>query len=135
MSDRPFVHRHRVRFHECDPQARVFNARFLEFVDTAMVECLRAGLGSYLVLGEEGYDYVVAAAQISYLAPAHLDELLEIEVELTTPRRSSLVANFRITAAARAVATCEIRYVCLDRGSGRTAEWPASVRALAPIGA
>jgi acyl-CoA thioester hydrolase len=135
MRDRPFVHRHRVRFHECDPQGRVFNARFLEYFDTAMVERLRAGLGSYLALGEEGYDYVVAEAQIRYLAPAHVDEMLEIEVQLIRPSRSSIQAHFRTSVAERAIATCEIRYVCLERGSGRTVEWPASVRALVPSGA
>jgi hypothetical protein len=42
-----FVHRLRVRFHECDPQGVVFNAHYFSYFDVALTEMWRAAFGSY----------------------------------------------------------------------------------------
>lgn len=130
--DKPFVHRHRVRFHECDPQGRVFNSRFLDFVDDAMVEWYRAHGDAYRALSEAGYDYVVAEATTKYLAPARLDQLLEIEVASVALGRTSMSVSFRIEVEDGPVAECQLRYVCLQRRSGEKAAWPRLVVALVP---
>ena len=43
----PFVHRHRVRYHECDPQGIVFNANWLTYFDVTLTEWFREAFGSY----------------------------------------------------------------------------------------
>src|SRR4030095_16455395 len=43
----PFVHRLRVRFHECDPQGVVFNAHYFSYFDVALTEMWREAFGSY----------------------------------------------------------------------------------------
>lgn len=128
----PFVHRHRVRLHECDGQGRVFNARYLEYADIAMVELMRAALGSYLSLAEAGVEYVVAEANLSFAAAARLDELLEVRVEVRELGRSSLRVGFEVSSGARPVATIELRYVCLDRETGTPTAWPDFARG--PLG-
>ena len=34
----PFVHHHRVRYHECDAQGIVFNANWFTFFDVTLTE-------------------------------------------------------------------------------------------------
>jgi acyl-CoA thioester hydrolase len=80
----PFVHRLRVRFHECDPQGVVFNAHYFAYFDVALTEMWRAAFGSYQSVVEQGTDVVVVEASATYRAPARFDE--EIDVELTVAR-------------------------------------------------
>ena len=40
-----FRHRLRVRYHECDPQAIVFNAHYLAYCDLAVTELWRETMG------------------------------------------------------------------------------------------
>jgi acyl-CoA thioester hydrolase len=80
----PFVHRLRVRFHECDPQGVVFNAHYFAYFDIALTEMWRAAFGSYQSVVEQGTDVVVVEASATYRAPARFDE--EIDVELTIAR-------------------------------------------------
>jgi acyl-CoA thioester hydrolase len=79
-----FVHRLRVRFHECDPQGVVFNAHYFAYFDVALTEMWRAAFGSYQSVVDQGTDVVVVEASATYRAPARFDE--EIDVELTVAR-------------------------------------------------
>ena len=80
----PFVHRLRVRFHECDPQGVVFNAHYFAYFDVALTEMWRAAFGSYQSVVDQGTDVVVVEASATYRAPARFDE--EIDVELAIAR-------------------------------------------------
>ena len=42
----PFIYRLRVRYHECDGQKIVFNARYAEYIDIAALEYSRRLFGS-----------------------------------------------------------------------------------------
>jgi acyl-CoA thioester hydrolase len=80
----PFVHRLRVRFHECDPQGVVFNAHYFMYFDVAVTEMWRAAFGSYQSVVDQGTDVVVVEAAATYRASARFDD--EIDVELTIAR-------------------------------------------------
>ncbi|HEY7620513.1 MAG TPA: thioesterase family protein [Solirubrobacteraceae bacterium] len=80
----PFVHRLRVRFHECDPQGVVFNAHYFMYFDVALTEMWRAAFGSYQSVVDQGTDVVVVEAAATYRASARFDD--EIEVELAIAR-------------------------------------------------
>ena len=80
----PFVHRLRVRFHECDPQGVVFNAHYFAYFDVALTEMWREAFGSYGEVVAGGTDVVVVEASASYKAPARFDD--EIDVELRVDR-------------------------------------------------
>ena len=57
----PFVHRFRVRYHECDAQGIVFNANWFTYFDVTLTEWFRAAFGSYdALMGEHGVDVVLA---------------------------------------------------------------------------
>src|SRR3712207_8836242 len=55
----PFVHRFRVRYHECDAQGIVFNANHFAYFDVTLTELWRAAFGSYDAMVEAGTDVVV----------------------------------------------------------------------------
>jgi acyl-CoA thioester hydrolase len=74
----PFVHRLRVRFHECDPQGVVFNAHYFAYFDVALTEMWREAFGSYAEVVERGTDVVVVEASATFRAPARFDDELDV---------------------------------------------------------
>ena len=65
-----FVHRLRVRYHECDAQGVVFNANHFAYFDVALTELWRAAFGSYGAMLEQGLDLVVAEVTARFRRPA-----------------------------------------------------------------
>jgi acyl-CoA thioester hydrolase len=55
----PFVHRLRVRYHECDQQGIVFNANHFAYFDVVLTELWRAAFGSYGAMVASGADVQV----------------------------------------------------------------------------
>ena len=78
----PFVHRLRVRFHECDPQGVVFYARYFAYVDVALTEMWREAFGSYGDVVAAGTDVVVVEAAATFLASARFDDDLDVELRV-----------------------------------------------------
>jgi acyl-CoA thioester hydrolase len=78
----PFVHRLRVRFHECDPQGVVFYAQYFAYVDVALTEMWREAFGSYGEVVAAGTDVVVVEAASTFRASARFDDDLDVELRI-----------------------------------------------------
>ncbi len=76
----PFRHQHRVSYAECTVGNHVYHARYLDFLEAARGEFLRA-LGSPVEFWQ-GQDAIfpVIEAQLRYKFPARYDDLLTVEV-------------------------------------------------------
>lgn len=72
--DQHFTHRFRVRYAEVDPQAVVFNSRYLEYADILVSEYFRDRRAHGLP-GE--MEFHVRRAEVDYLRPIRSDELVE----------------------------------------------------------
>lgn len=77
----PFCYYLRVRYLECDAQKVVFNARYVDYVDLAVTEFIRAVWGSYTDLLSNDIDFQVVSLSIDWAAPARYDDILGITVE------------------------------------------------------
>jgi acyl-CoA thioester hydrolase len=125
----PFVHRHQVRYAECDMQGHVFNAHYLTWFDTAHTELIREAFGPYRALVDMGVELVVAEAHVRYRASARMDEHLAIEVSLAQPGQTSLTSTFAVRREADLVADGTLRHVCVDAHSFTKTPWPPALRA------
>jgi acyl-CoA thioester hydrolase len=72
--DRSFTHRFRVRYAEVDPQAVVFNSRYLEYADILVSEFFRDRRAHGLPAGLE---FHIRRAEVDYIRPIRSEELLE----------------------------------------------------------
>src|SRR5215208_4811475 len=90
----PFVHRLRVRYHECDAQGIVFNANYFTYFDVALTEWFREAFGSYGSLMERGSDVVLAETTARFLGSARFDDELEIELAVERLGNTSMVVTF-----------------------------------------
>ena len=114
----------RVRYAECDMQGRVFNAHYLTWTDMAHTEALREHVGGYREMLDGGVDLVVAAAELTYRAPATFDDDLTVTVEIGQPGRTSLRSHFTIERGPDLIAQAVMVHVCVDATTYAKREWP-----------
>ena len=125
---RHFVHRLRVRYHECDLQGVVFNANYLAYFDVAITEFMRETLGSYRLLRERGLDLLVVEALVRFQTPARFDEEIDIGFLPAPLGRSSMVSQVRLRRADEAIAEGRMVHVFVDVDAQTKVEIPAWVR-------
>src|SRR3954453_7933696 len=92
----PFIHRLRVRYHECDAQGRVFNAHYFAYFDVALTELWRETFGSYEQMVREGYDVVVAHAGARFRGAALFDDEIDIEMTIVELGRTSMTTDIQV---------------------------------------
>ena len=126
--ERPFRHRLRVRYVECDSQGVVFNVHYFTYFDVAMTEFHRQVIGAYSEMVEAGADMVVAEARARYLAPARFDEELDINVEVAHLGNTSLTMRLFVEREDSLLVEGELRYVFIDTRTRQKRPIPENVR-------
>jgi acyl-CoA thioester hydrolase len=129
----PFVYRHRVRYHECDPQGIVFNGNWFQYFDVALTELWRVTFGSYASVMERGSDVVVLEASARYFAPARFDEEIEIAMSYERLGTTSTVSRFDATRDGERLVEGRLVHVFVDPATMAKQPIPAWAReGLAP---
>jgi acyl-CoA thioester hydrolase len=125
----PFVHRLRVRYHECDAQGIVFNAHHFAFFDITLTELWREAFGSYDAMVDSGTDVVVADAQATFHASPRFDDLLDIEMTIEKLGNSSMVTRFEEKRDGELLVTGRMVHVFVTPGPNTKQQIPDDVRA------
>lgn len=76
-SDFSFTYQFRVRWSEVDPQAVVFNARYLDYADIAITEYYRA-VGFRAHHPDEPLEFHVKRAIVTWHKPIEADEMIDV---------------------------------------------------------
>ncbi|QWF85490.1 acyl-CoA thioesterase [Amycolatopsis sp. CA-230715] len=118
----------RVRYHECDGQGIVFNAHYLAYADMASFEMIKTAVGSYDKMREDGFDVVVAEANLRYLAASRFDDELVVTARVEHVGTTSLLIEFEITRDGETVVVVKTRYVFVDTATLKPARPPAEIR-------
>lgn len=113
---KPFRILLRVRYYECDAQQVVFNARYADYVDTAVTEFFGYTVGGYKGMLERNLDNQVVRLATDWQSPARFDDVLSISVETVRVGNSSftLALQFQQHPAGKVVASSEITYVLVS---------------------
>lgn len=132
----PFQYRFRVRYHECDGQKVVFNARYGEYIDVAAIEFVRVLLGS-VDPSSGGIDWRLVRQEIQWKAPAHFDDILSATIETTAVGNTSftLCCTIRNIATTESLATATTTYVVYDEANAQKAPVTDAFRELLLAGA
>lgn len=129
MSLPPAVFRMQVRvyYEDTDAGGIVYHANYLRFFERARTDWLRALGAVHTELdAAHGLVFVVKDLAIDYVAPARLDDLLEVDVRVLETRRASmrLAQTARRSGEADALVVSSLRVAAIDRGTGRPAGFP-----------
>ena len=125
---KPFSHRFRVRYAEVDPQAVVFNSRYLEYADILVTEYFRDARNRGMPADLE---FHVRRAKVDYIAPMRVDELIEGSISVPKIGNSSMEQIITLHGADDGSLRAEIRLVAVmvDLPTGKPERIPDSVRA------
>jgi acyl-CoA thioester hydrolase len=127
----PFRYRLRVRYGECDAQQVVFNARYGDYADAAVIEYQRAVWGA--TTGPGAVDMKLMRQVKEWKAPARFDDVLEVLVTTAAIGTTSFTirCEFRRWRDAALLATCETVYVAIGADGAKRALTAAERAALA----
>lgn len=92
----PFRYHHRVTYAECTVGNHIYHSRYLDLLEAARGEFLRALGTTVLALQDADYIFPVIEARLRYRFPARYDDLLTIEVRPTLVERVRLNFGHRI---------------------------------------
>lgn len=129
----PFVHRLRVRYHECDAQGVVFNANYFAYFDITLTELWRECFGSYDEMVASGYDVVVAEASASFRASARFDDEIDIEFAIVRLGTTAMTSALTVRRDAEQLVEGRMIHVWVDPRALTKIEIPPHAReALEP---
>ncbi len=115
----------RVYWEDTDAGGVVFYANYLKFFERARTEWLRElGFSQERMRLAQGRMFVVSRTAVNYLAPARLDDWVEVTVELREQGRASLLLYQQAWRGGELLAEGEIRIGCVDSTSFRPARMP-----------
>ena len=92
----PFCYQHRVTYAECTVGNHIYHSRYLDLLEAARGEFLRALGTTVLALQDADYIFPVIEARLRYKFPARYDDMLTIEVRPTLVERVRLNFSHRI---------------------------------------
>jgi acyl-CoA thioester hydrolase len=105
----------RIYWEDTDAGGVVFYANYLKFFERARTEWLRAaGVQQQALRDETGAMFVVAEVQTHYLAPARLDDQIEVSVAVQELGAASMVLEQQAWRGGTLLATGRIRIGCVD---------------------
>ncbi|BDT72414.1 acyl-CoA thioesterase YbgC [Comamonadaceae bacterium OS-4] len=118
----------RVYWEDTDAGGVVFYANYLKFFERARTEWLRAaGVEQQRLRDDTGAMFVVAEVQTRYLAPARLDDLLQVTVRVEEQGAASMVIVQEAFRGDMLLAEGRIRIGCVHAESLRPCRIPARV--------
>lgn len=123
-----YRHGLRVYWEDTDAGGVVFFANYAKFFERARTEWLRSlGFGQERLRVEQGAMFVVAHTSVRHVAPARLDDWLELTVEVREAGGASFTIAQRCLREGRLLAESEIRIACVDAVSFRPRRIPAGI--------
>ena len=117
----------RVYYEDTDFSGRVYHASYLRFLERGRTEWLRRRGFTHRDLAESsGLAFAVRSLQVEYLAPAMMDDLLEVETSVIAVRGASIDFKQRVLRSNKELVTAEVLVASIR--DGRPARIPADLR-------
>jgi acyl-CoA thioester hydrolase len=112
----PFRHLHRVSYAECTVGDHIYHSRYLDLLEAARGEFMRACGATVLEWQERDCIFPVIEARLRYKFPARYDDMLTIEVWPTLMERVRLNFGHRVVnQAGKLILEAETFHACTTR--------------------
>ena len=125
----------RVYWEDTDAGGVVYHARYLAFMERARGEWMRRyGFGQELLRQRDDLVFVVRAMQLDFLAPARLDDALQVSVRLLALAGASMRVAQEVLCADRVLVRAQVRIASLGAASFRPCRMGDALQAtLTPL--
>lgn len=118
----------RVYYEDTDFSGVVYHARYLHFFERARTEALReSGLThGELLRREEPLAFAVRRMTVEWIAPARIDDLLDVRTVFTEVRGARMFATQDLVRGTEPIASARVEAVCMTL-SGRPRRPPPEI--------
>jgi acyl-CoA thioester hydrolase len=133
-----FTTRVRVRYAETDAAGVVYHANYLVWLEVARIDLLRELGHPVNQIEARGVVMPVVEANVKYLRPARLDDLVEVALWVDAVGPATFSFRYEVARDGLLLATAWTRHAVCERSSGRAMRIPAWLRELfagTPVGA
>jgi len=113
----------RARSYECDSYGHVNNATYLNYLEFARLEFMKAAGISYSALRASGYGLVVVRIAIEYKTPVMWDDTLRIVTAPLAKHKIKVVFSHKLYRGEHLVAEAEVTWACVNQ-EGRPVKLP-----------
>ncbi|MDD4615705.1 MAG: tol-pal system-associated acyl-CoA thioesterase [Alphaproteobacteria bacterium] len=121
----------RVYYEDTDSGGVVYYANYLRFAERGRTEFLRKlGFNHHQVREEHNSVLVVRHVDVDYLAPAKLDDLLDVSTEVIDCKNSSLMMKQTISRDGAALVEMKVQIVAVGMASGKAVRLPPQLRQI-----
>lgn len=118
----------RVYYEDTDASGVAYHTSYLRWMERGRSEWLRArGSDHRSFMSAQGVAFTLSRVDVSFLAPARLDDLLEVHTQVTRLRRASIDFTQTVQIDTRTLASANVRVACVDAASFRPAALPSSI--------
>lgn len=124
----PFLLPIRVYYEDTDFSRVVYHARYLHFFERGRTEGIRAcGVTHTDLLGrEEPLAFTVRKMAIEWIAPAKIDDLLEVRTNFNEAKGARMLLTQELHRGETLLATADVEIACMSL-QGRPRRLPADV--------
>ncbi|MFC0229519.1 tol-pal system-associated acyl-CoA thioesterase [Serratia aquatilis] len=118
----------RVYYEDTDAGGVVYHARYVAFYERARTEMLRQHDFHQQQLLSEHIAFAVRRITVDYLLPARLDDLLEVQTQITSIRGASLTFAQRIVNSdGTLLSQADVLIACIDPHQMKPIALPKSI--------
>ena len=119
----------RVYIEDTDAGGIVYYVNYLKFMERARTELMRTLGYDKPAFLDGGRLLVVHSVNARYLAPARLDDALQVSAEVSKLARTFVVFRQCVYRDGQMITEADIKVACVDQASMKPAALPAPVRA------
>jgi len=117
----------RVYYEDTDFSGNVYHAQYLKFFERARTEWLRTAGVSHSLLARDGLAFAVRSLQIEFVAPAHIDDALEVQTNVLERSGARLRLEQSLYRGDLLLTRAEVLIAAI-RADGRPTRLPQAVR-------
>lgn len=121
----------RVYYEDTDMGGIVYHANYLKFIERARSDWVRAQGIDQNRLRAGGVVFAVRRIEADFLAPARLDDPLEVTTTLAEVRGARLTLSQQVALGARPLFRAWVQLAAIDLASGAPRRLPAELRQAA----
>ncbi|UYN98119.1 MAG: tol-pal system-associated acyl-CoA thioesterase [Devosia sp.] len=119
----------RIYYEDTDFSGNVYHAAYLKFFERARTEFLREQGIHHAELAEQGIAFAVRTMALEFVAPARIDDLLDVLTEVVSASGARLVLRQTIVREQTILTSAELTVAAI-KTSGGPARLPLALRAL-----
>lgn len=123
-----FTTHYRIYYEDTDAGGVVYYANYLKFFERARTDFLRSlHISQSDLIHSNNLAFVVRKCDIDYISPAKLDDMIDVNVEVTEIRNASILMDQTIQIAGKTLSKLKVKIACVNISDFKPTKVPDNI--------